>query len=156
MHISYKNRLLWQIKVTHPLAAIFYNRFTYPWRFTRVPSVINIVLPIMLVVIKTEMFVVHYILLHVKLTVRKPLYMQKRKVNAVFIWLHDKTLCYIYLKLKVKKRENWYSIVSLLMHTHQLIKWLSSLLLEVRGSNPCLFTSISVISCLQNPIWQRL
>ena len=39
MHISYENRLLWQIKVTHPLAAIFYNRFTYPWRFTRVPSV---------------------------------------------------------------------------------------------------------------------
>ena len=39
MHISYKNRLLWQIKVTHPLAEIFYNRFTYPWRFTRVPSV---------------------------------------------------------------------------------------------------------------------
>ena len=41
MHISYKNRLLWQIKVTHPLAAIFYNRFTYPWRFTRVPSVLR-------------------------------------------------------------------------------------------------------------------
>ena len=40
MHISYKNRLLWQIKVTHPLVAIFYNRFTYPWRITRVPSVL--------------------------------------------------------------------------------------------------------------------
>ena len=39
MHISYKNRLLWQIKVTYPLVAIIYNRFTYPWRFTRVPSV---------------------------------------------------------------------------------------------------------------------
>ena len=36
MHISYKNRLLRQLKVTQPLAAIFYNRFTYPWRFTRV------------------------------------------------------------------------------------------------------------------------
>ena len=40
MHISYKNRLLWQIKVTHPLVAIIYSRFTYPWRFTRVHSVI--------------------------------------------------------------------------------------------------------------------
>ena len=40
MHISYKNRLIWQIQVTHPLAAIIYCRFTYPWRFTRVPSVI--------------------------------------------------------------------------------------------------------------------
>ena len=39
MHISYRNRLLWQIKVTHPLAAIIYNCFTYPWRFTRVSSV---------------------------------------------------------------------------------------------------------------------
>ena len=39
MHVSYKNRLLRQIKVTHPLAAIIYNCFTYPWRFTRVPSV---------------------------------------------------------------------------------------------------------------------
>ena len=40
MHISYKNRLLWQIKEIHPLAAIIYIRFTYPWRFTRVPSVV--------------------------------------------------------------------------------------------------------------------
>ena len=39
MHISDKNRFPWQIKVTHPLAAIIYNRCTYPWRFTRVPSV---------------------------------------------------------------------------------------------------------------------
>ena len=35
------NRLLWQMKVTHPLAAIIYSRFTYPWRFTCVPSVLT-------------------------------------------------------------------------------------------------------------------
>ena len=44
MHISYKNRLLWQIQVTHPLAAIIYSRFTYPWRFTRVSSVMNTII----------------------------------------------------------------------------------------------------------------
>ena len=47
MHISYKNRLLRQIKFTHPLAAIIiYSRFTYPWRFTRVPSVVLLPLKI--------------------------------------------------------------------------------------------------------------
>ena len=41
MHISYKDRLLWQIKVTHPLAVIICSCFTNPWRFTRVPSVMT-------------------------------------------------------------------------------------------------------------------
>ena len=36
-YISYRNRLLWQIKLTHPRVAIFHCRLTYPWR---VPSVI--------------------------------------------------------------------------------------------------------------------
>ena len=34
------NRFIWPIQLTHPLAAIIYCRFTYTWRFTRVPTVI--------------------------------------------------------------------------------------------------------------------
>ena len=83
MHISYKNRLLWQLKVTHPLAAIFYSRFTYPWRFTRVPSVKTFVSDFRFaplscqILLWTELAHLYYILLY------------SQRVILTLVWIYD-------------------------------------------------------------------